>query len=304
MAIAARLRRLSLRRPVVSGRPGDGTPLRNRAPGPGYWTSAAARDSCSTSSPAPCRASRSVESMSPRTRWSMPSPRSAPSCGAGTRPISPTTTTPSISWSRWGRSHNLHNYELEPSAARDRAGERGARATCWSSPTAASARRRTSSTGSSRAAPFIPRANGSGSIRKRAIPATTGSSSLSEPAALSMARPPPEIGPREHDGRGRARHRRGGALAQRLEARGYEVYATARRALGAAERTLRLDLAARVGDWPRIPRTDVAVLSAGITSIRRLRSRRLSDRARQRERDDRARRADGGAGDVRHLSVQ
>lgn len=45
------------------------------------------------------------------------------------------------------------------------------------------------------------------------------------------------------------------------------MYATARRALGAAERTLRLDLAARVGDWPRIPRTDVAVLSAGITSI-------------------------------------
>ena len=59
----------------------------------------------------------------------------------------------------------------------------------------------------------------------------------------------------------------GGALARRLEARGSQVHTTARRALGAAGRTLRLDLAARVGDWPRIPRTDVAVLSAVVTSI-------------------------------------
>ena len=59
----------------------------------------------------------------------------------------------------------------------------------------------------------------------------------------------------------------GRALAQRLKARGLEVHGAVHGRGPCDAHTLQLDLASDPAGWPRLPRADVAVLAAGVTSI-------------------------------------
>ena len=59
----------------------------------------------------------------------------------------------------------------------------------------------------------------------------------------------------------------GGAIARRLEAEGVNVFRTTRRRAAAGDRVAYLDLAASPGEWPELPRAEVAVLCAATARL-------------------------------------